>query len=505
MNRARADHVVVLGGGHNGLTAAAMLARSGRKVTLIEARETLGGLAGRFEIAPGYHVPGLYEDTSLVRPWVLQSLQITLERSPRAPIVLCDASDAGREIVLSPDDPDGLSGDVDPADKTAWAAFRGFIEELRPVLGPIFDRAPLSSADSLWTLARTALSVRRLGKSTMMELVRVMPMCVADLLRDTFSDEHLRAGLSYGALEGCFTGPWSAHTALNLLLREVLSADALDGGGAALVAALEAKCNQHRVVFRTGARATEIVVDRDGVSGVRLSDGELVEAHDVLSTLDPKVTFLELIRPQWLPLEVADAARVYRMRGSTAVLVLALSGPLVTRGGREVRALRTLATLDQVEQAFDAVKYRSYAERPALSLTVPDGADLAPAGHRVAMVRVNSAAYDLEGGWTDEARAGLQDVVLTQLSRCIPDLRDRIVASQLLTPPDIASRYGISGGHLLHGEHAPDQLLSFRPSLSTGRYATPIHGLYIGGGASHPGGGLLASPGALASRAVRAD
>lgn len=511
----RGDHILVLGGGHNGLAAAAMLGKSGRKVTVLEARDALGGLSASHEWHPGFRVPGFYEDTSLVRPWVLESLDIKLARRPRATLVLPKRGSAEGEIRISPDAKDGLAGAVTQADKTAWADFRAQIDAITPALLGLLDRAPLSSEDSLWTLGRAAWSVRKLGKKTMMDLVRVAPMCVADFLRDIFpgehrsglaspSAEHLRAGLSYGALEGAFTGPWSAHTALLLLLREVLSAGRIEGGAPALVAALEAAARRHDVTLRTNAKVARILVGPDGVRGVRLASGEEISADTVLSTLDPKSTFAELIGPPWLPLEVADGARVYRMRGATAVVLLGLNGPLVTNAGTLVETLRTGETLDEVEKAFDAAKYRRFALAPALSVTVPSMSDasLAPAGQHVAVVRVHAAAYDLEGGWTESAQAACLEATLGQLASYCPRLREQVVAMQLVSPVELEARFGLHGGHLLHGEMAPDQLLSFRPSLATGRYATPIAGLFIGGGASHPGGGLTAGPGALAARAV---
>lgn len=500
----KTDNVIVIGGGHNGLAAAAMLGKSGRQVTVLEARDHVGGLAAAFELAPGYTIPGLYEDTSLVRPWVLESLDVKVSRKPRATMVFARNGTPDGELRLDVDAANGLSGAATTADKTAWSDFRSSMDGLKPALLGLLDRAPISSEDSIWTLGRAAWSVRKLGKKTMMDLVRVAPMAVADFLRDVFPSEHLRAGLSYGALEGAFTGPWSAHTALLLILREVMSGGRIEGGGPALIAALEAAAKRQNVAIRTGTKVDRILVGADGVRGVRLASGEELAAKTVLSTLDPKVTFQRMIGPPWLPLDLADGARVFRMRGATAIALLALNGPLTTHAGTAVETLRTGETLDEVERAFDAAKYRRFAQQPALSVTVPSMSDpsLAPAGHHVAVVRVHAASYDLEGGWTSSAKAACLEATLAQLSGVCPNVRERVVAMDLLSPVDIEARFGVTGGHLTYGEHAPDQLLSFRPSLSTGRYATPIAGLFIGGGASHPGGGLTAGPGALAAKAV---
>jgi phytoene dehydrogenase-like protein len=192
------------------------------------------------------------------------------------------------------------------------------------------------------------------------------------------------------------------------------------------------------------------------------------------------------------------------MRGTTGIVLLALNGPLTTVSGAEVKSLRTGKTLDAVERGFDAAKYRQVADKPALwvetyGVSGPTGAG---PGHRVAVVRATALPYDVEGGWTEERRAVALARVVESLAEVCPGVTERLVASRLLTPLDIELEYGISGGHLLHGELAPDQLLSFRPGIEVGRYTTPIAGLFLGGGATHPGLGLTGSAGMLAAKAM---
>ncbi len=516
--------IVVIGGGLNGLTAAAMLARQGKRVTLVEARPSFGGLAAGMEFHPGYRAPGLLLDASRVRPWVVESLGLQLARVARPELVLASGEGGPEEIRVREGVADGLAGAVTAADREGYAGLVAFAQKVRPVVTRIMDRAPLSVRDSLWSLLKTGWAVRRLGGEAMTELMRVAPMAVADWMRDRLETERLRAGLAIGALEGAFTGPWSAHTAVHGLLREALAGDEVVGGPAALATALEAAARAAGVELRSGTRVTRIVCggrEADGgVTGVEVRGGdgvggdwgdgvgEVIPTRTVLSTLDPKKTFAALIGPPAVPLALGDAARFYRMRGATGVVWLALSGPLETRAGTTVAALRTGDTLDEVERAWDAAKYRAMAERPVLDVRVPSVADpsLAPpggAGGAVVQVHAHAAAFDIAGGWTDEARALFGARVVEALGRVCPTAPARIVGLRVWSPADIAAEFGVSQGHLWHGEHAPDQLVSFRPAIAAGRYATSIPGLYLGGGSTHPGGGAHLGNGALAALAMK--
>jgi len=501
--------VVIIGGGPNGLTAATLLARGGCEVHLFEARERFGGMAAPEVFHPGYTAPGLLDDTSGVRPWVLEALGLaqTLRRGPAAPRWV---PSPGGGLTIAPE---GLSGDVSEGDRAGWRAYRGLIEAARPVIERVMDQPALGVRDSLWSLAKTGWAVRRLGPATMHEVLRVLPMCVADWMRDTFESEPLSAALALGGLTGAYTGPWSAHTAANLLVREALANKPIEGGNPALIAALEGAARGAGANLNPGARVAGIMrrvdrapLDAERAVGVVLADGREIAADAVLSTLDPKRTFLELYDPRTLPLRLLTDVRRYRMRGTTFKVHLALSGPLETASGDTPEALCVGGSLDAVERAWDAAKYRRFAESPALEVRVASRAvgGLCPEGHAVVSILGHAAAFDREGGWTDEARAALGEAALAALATACPGVRDRLVAIEVLSPRDVEARYGVSGGHILHGEHAPDQLLFLRPTLDTSRYSTPVEGLFLGGGAAHPGGGLTLAPGALAARAILA-
>lgn len=498
--------IIIIGGGPNGLAAAGVLAKAGRDVLLLEAREVLGGMAAREVFREGYAAPGLHHDTAVLRPHVVDALRLEdfgLAFHERPARVRAVRSGGGGIDIVG----DRLEGDVSDRVHEQYAAFRAFIAKVRPVIARVMDAPPLSPSMSLWSALKTGWALRRLGPATMMELLRTAPMAVADWMRDSFDDDRFGASLALAGLVGASTGPWSAHTAATLLVRECLASRPVVGGPAAITDALAKAAESHGAVLRRGARVARVDTRNGKVAGVTLEGGDSLPAEVVLSTLDPRRTFLELVARGQLPLALTDAAARYRMRGTTAKVHLALSGPLEDAAGEAVEALTTGDDLNAVERAYDAAKYRRFATEPALDVTVPSVADpsLCPPGHAVVSILAHAAAHDLEGGWTPAQRDALGDAVIATLARSCPTVRDRIVDAEVLTPADIEARYGVSGGHILHGEHAPDQLLFMRPSVYAGSYATPLPGLFIGGGASHPGGGLTCGPGALAARAVIGD
>ncbi len=244
------------------------------------------------------------------------------------------------------------------------------------------------------------------------------------------------------------------------------------------------------------------------MAGVRLASGEKVAARRVAASCDPKQLFLRLVPPAARSRGLTRDVLAFRSRGSSARVDLALSGypDFLGRPGGRFGAVRIGETLDDLERAADAVKYRRFSARPLLEIRVPtiDDPSLAPAGHHVFSILVHFAAHDLDGGWSDEARAEVGRAVVGRLSEYAPDAAGLEVGRRILTPGDLAARYGLTGGHLYHGEHALDQLL-VRPVPDCARYAAPIAGLFLCGSGSHPGGGLTCAPGALAARGILAS
>jgi phytoene dehydrogenase-like protein len=508
------SRAIVIGAGHNGLVAGLRLARAGRKVTIVERRAEVGGLCAASEVHPGYTVPGLLHDTTGVRRDVVDSLGLArfgLEFESDAPSVLAAHSEH-KGVVLhaearrSRDELETLhKGDGD-----GYIAWRGFLSRIRGfVSGVLSTKPPLMKPDSiaeLWSLGKTGIGLRRLGKPDMLELMRVAPMCAADWLQEFFGDPLPAAALAAPAAIGASLGPWSAGTAASLLLYESVRGAEVKGGPAALTRSLQKAFEAAGGVIALGCGVTRIRLDRGAVSGVELEGGEFIEAPLVVASCDPKHALLDLVEPGSLPLDVEEQVASIRVRGSTAKVNLALDGQIQFRGRVGERHARAAVAdhLDEIERAFDAAKYRGCSARPHLEVSVPSvqDASLAPAGKDVVSILAHAAPYNLEGGWSREASERFGDVVVEVLERVAPGTRARIIAREVLGPADLEDRYGLTGGHIHHGEHALDQLLFMRPTPKLARYTTPIEGLYLGGSGSHPSGGVTCQPGALAAEAI---
>jgi phytoene dehydrogenase-like protein len=373
------------------------------------------------------------------------------------------------------------------------------LSRIAPFTRSLFDNGPptlTGSAASIWPLASRGLALRLLGRVTMLELLRVGPMCLADWLNESFESDLLKVTLAAPALAGTRAGPWSPGTAANLLRLEALAGNTVEGGAPALIDALENAAAQRGVEIRLGSEVSRIRTAAGVVEGVELAGGAQIDAPVVLSSCDPKRTFLHLLGATAISPKLGHQIDKLRSSGTTAKVDLALREPLrfACRPDLEIEhAGLGCSTIDDLERAFDGVKYRQCSGAPLLDVHVP-----AP---NVASILVHFAPHDLEGGWTDSRREKLGDLVISTLARYAPGVETIIEARNVLTPPDIEERYGVTGGHIHHIEHALDQMIT-RPAPSCARYATPIEGLYLCGSGSHPGGGLTGGPGALCAAAV---
>jgi phytoene dehydrogenase-like protein len=419
----------------------------------------------------------------------------------------------GKALVLSADTEKACAeiAEFSKKDADAYREYRAFIGKISGFVQSLLNEQPpdLSALGpkQLWPLAKKALALKRLGKETMMEFLKVAPMSVADFLNERFETQFLKAGICAPALHGSLTGPWSSYTTLNLLMWECTANDNVAGGPQALVSALEKAAREAGVEIRVSTEVDKITLDGNRkVSGVRLKSGEEIAARSVASSATPKITFYDLLLPNQISYELEHSVRNYRARGTTAKVNLAISKPLKFNGQEGVEYARTGNSFDEMEKAFDHVKYRRFSEEPVLDIHVPSLQDaaLAPSGHAVLSIVVHFAPYQLDEGWSDATKAKLLKNVMNTLAKYAPEIESTVVGSEVLSPLDLETRYSLTSGHIYHGEPAIDQMIT-RPFPLCARYKTPVNGLYLCGSGTHPGGGVTGMPGYLGAKMILSD
>jgi phytoene dehydrogenase-like protein len=521
-----ARDIVIIGAGHNSLVAAFYLAKAGRKPLVLEARPIVGGSAVTEEFHPGFRCSTLVHACGPLRPGVLRDMG--LDKSVAwlrpDPCVFAPTPD-GRALVLHHDAKKSAESIAafSRCDAERYVEFSGVLARMGEAIARLLDVTPPDIDDpsfgDLFDLFKTGREFRSLGRKDMFRLLRYGPMAVADLVAEWFETELLRATIAARGIFGTAMGPWSAGSSATLLLRaasDVHPAGTLvvpRGGTGALTQAMAEAARKAGAEIRTSAPVAKIMVQDGKVSGVVLANGEEIAAKAVVSGADPKRTLLGLIDPVHLEPTFTLRVRNYRCSGTIAKVNLALDGlPRFAALNGDARA--TLAgrihigpEIDYLERAFDASKYGEFSAQPYLETVIPTLADpaLAPEGKHVVSIFAQFAPYRLRAGDWNGQRDALGDAVVNTLAAYAPDLPGRILARQVLTPLDLEETFGLTGGHLFHGELALDQLFTMRPVLDWARYRTPVAGLYLCGSGTHPGTGLTGASGANAAREILRD
>lgn len=512
---------IVIGGGINGLTCAAHLAKNGVRTLLLEQRASVGGCAAQSELAPGFTVPTLAHATGPLRSDVVEELQLYIHRLSFSdtPIEMTALSPDGRAIAIWGDahrTARAMRGSsIKDADR--WPAFQSSLQKIGALIGGLFMNAPPSvdqpTSRDVFSLMQTLGTFRSLPKADQWRLLRWGPMAAADLVSESIDDELLRAAVAADGIFGAMLGPWSAGSGLQLLLTAANRALAwpagrtVAGGPIAVARALERACERHGVEIRTAAAVDRIDIKDDRAAGVTLAGGTHIESRAVVSAVDPKRTFLGLCDAEHLPPEFLWRIKHYRMRGTLAKVNLALSAlPNFNGASRDMLAgrVRLAPDIDYLERAFDHAKYGRFSPQPWIELTIPSLVDpsLAPAGAHVLSAYAQFAPYTLRDADWDSSRTALGDAVIDTLSNYAPGIKSLIVAAETLTPLDLERGWGLTGGHIFHGELSLDQFFTMRPLLGFGNYATPLRNLYLCGNGSHPGTGMTGGSGINAAREI---
>jgi len=500
---------IVVGGGHNGLVCSALLARSGKRVLLLEANEQVGGAAITREFADGYSVSACAHLLYQLQPGVRKDLKL----DPKL------ASDNMTTIALDIDGEhvriagDSVTGAQD-GDAESYRAFHKrmtrFADLLRTYLNKTPPRLGTKNFKDLATLAKLGFDIRRLGKTEMQEFLRLIGMNIHDEVTERFSCPALKGAISLDAVLGTHLGPRSPNTIMTYLYRLAGNHGRVAspaGGMGAVSNELAQAARGAGVTIRTGMPVKRIVVDNGRVTGVETESGECFDSLTVVSNVDPKRTIMELVGARHVEARFTHRVEHLRARGNAAKLHLALDGlPAIAGLSKKDFAERIVIAPDEhyVERAFNPAKYGESSPEPVIEMTFPSFRDesLAPTGKHVMSAVVQYAPYELKGGWTDAARQEFEAATIRVIERYAPDIAQRITASELLTPADIETEFHITGGHWHHAELTLDQFLFVRPVAGAAQYRMPLDGLYLCGAGAHPGGGVSGAAGRNAAREI---
>jgi phytoene dehydrogenase-like protein len=526
---AEARDVIIVGGGHNGLVAAFYLAKAGFKPLVLERRAQVGGAAITEEFHPGFRCSTLTHNTGPLRADIVRDMQleqhglkltipevntVSLLLDGRALVLYSDARKSAQEIAQ-----------WSQKDAASYADFGTALGKIGKVIGEALALTPPNidnpSNGDLWGMLKTGRSIRNLGKKDLYRVLRWGPMAAADLVAEFFDTEPLRATVAARGIFGTFLGPWSAGSALVLMLRAAAdsspnpspagSVQYAAGGVGAITLAMAAAAKQAGAEIRTGADIAEIRVQDGVATGVALTTGEEISARAVVSNADPKRTLMRLVDPSHLSPDFIQKIKNYRCLGTVAKINLALSAlpeftALKTKGNGHLLTGRIQISpeIDYLERAFDESKYGDFSRHPYIEITFPSLSDpsLVPVGQHVMSIYMQYAPYKLKNSDWESQRTALGESVVKTIAQYAPNLPQTILRHQIITPKDLEETYGLTGGHIFHGELALDQFFTMRPLLDWARYTTPIKHLYLCGSGTHPGTGLTGGSGANAAREI---
>ena len=517
---------IILGGGHNGLVAAFYLAKTGFKPLILERRPMVGGCAITEEFHPGFRCSRLSHGAGPIRSDIVRDMDLVKHglRAFSPAIRALSLSSCGRPLVLHGDIAKSQQEIAKFSQKDAanYGEFAKSLARIGEVIDLLLAMTPPDLDDpasgSMWELLKTGRKLRGLGEKDLYRLLRWGPMAVADLVAEWFETELLRGTIAAQGIFGTFLGPWSAGSAATYLLRTAADGNPAGpafyvvGGVGALTAAMTAAVTEAGAEIRTSCEVVGIRVKDGTATGVVLANGDEIEAHTVISNADPKRTLLGLVEPQHLEPSFLQKLQHFRMNGTVAKVNLALSGlPKFFGVDGDANLLsgriQISPEIDYLERAFDASKYGEFSKHPYIEATIPTLSDssLAPQGKHVMSIYMQYAPYKLRDADWGSQREALGDAVVRTLAEYAPELPGLIEAREVITPKDLEQTYGLTGGHIFHGELALDQLFTMRPLLNWAQYRTPVQNLYLCGSGTHPGIGLTGGSGANAAREILKD
>jgi phytoene dehydrogenase-like protein len=525
MSTDRYDAIVV-GGGHNGLVNGAYLARAGLRTLILERRPMVGGAAITEELRSGFWFTTFSYALSLLRPQIIQELELT--RHGFLPLLMPTRfapGEDGEYLLFNRDHDETLReiARISPHDADGYEQYGHDLDRVCQAIKPLLDSVPpdifSDDPEELVSLAALGSRLRGLDKRTLHNAVRLLTGSAADFLDDYFESPLLKGYLASSSIIGSMVGPRSQGSGLVLLFHSLGEHDGEfgtwafhKGGNGGFTQVLARAAESFGAEIRTEAHV-EAILTRDGeATGVALADGTEIGADVVVSALDPRRTFLELIDPRELPDDLVEDIRRLKFRGVSSKVNFALDAlpahpelgarPDLYRGFMNIGP-----SIDYLEHAFDDAKYGSYSERPYIDCAIQStiDPDMAPPGKHVLSCFVQYTPYELRESDWDTEREPMADRVQATLERHFPGFGDLVLQREVQTPLDIERTVGLSEGNIFAGEFLAPQMFFFRPAPGWSQYRTPIAGYYQCGSGTHPGGCVMGAPGRLAAGQILKD
>lgn len=518
---------IVIGAGHNGLTNAAYLAKAGLDVLVLEKNSYIGGAAVSRELYTDWKYSNCSYVCSLLRPEIIRDLQLPRHGLQVIPygggITFCENGDH----FGSYSDHERLYREIarhSIRDANAHDRYEADVMKQTRLIRPFLMRTPpdptsLKSRD-LKELARLAKAFSEPGEEGLADTLKFWTMSIGDFLDEYFETDVLKAHMAGSGIIGTALGVYSPGTAYVLLHHYMGDVDGSVGawgfarGGMGSVSdALASSLQSFGGEIKCDAEVAQIIVKKGKAAGVALANGDEIYADTVVSNLDPKRTFLKIMDAGDLPADVVQKAKNFKIRGSSGKLNIALDG-LPTFNGIDKNSplmlgdMHFIDSLTRMERAYDDWKNETWSKDPYVDMLIPTQVDptMAPPGKHMMTVFVQYAPPRINGGeWTDEDRDAFGKTVIDQISQYSPDFKDLILHCEVRTPREIEDEVGLTEGNIFMGELTFDQLLFNRPFPGYAQYRGPVKGMYMCSSGTHPGGGVMAAPGANAAREILFD
>ncbi len=518
---------IVIGGGHNGLTTAAYLARAGKKVVVLERRYVLGGAAVTEEVFPGFKFSVCSYVVSLLRPEIIRDLDLPRHGLEILPLDGTFTPLPNGDYLWRVNDHGKTQREIarhSKLDAEAYDEFGKAMQAMCRFVKPILSMVPPDPATlnprELMKLVFIGRRFQGMTSEDKYNQVQLMTMSAIDFLDQWFETDALKATMSASGIIGTFLGVRSPGTAYVLLHHYMGEIDGAfrswgfaRGGTGAISNAIADAARAAGAEIRTEAPIARIIIKSGRAKGVVLANGDEIYANIVSSSVDPRVTFTKLIEPGTLREDFLEEVRRYKFRGSSGKVNLALdalpSFKCLPGPGAHLRgAISISPSVEYMEKAYDDAKYGDFSRRPYIDMVIPTLTDpsLAPPGKHILSCFVQYAPYKLRPGlnW-DEQKEAFGDNVINTIAEYAPNIKDIILHRQVITPLDLEREFGLSEGNIFQGELSLEQLFFLRPVPGWAQFRTPIKNLYMCGSATHPGGGIMGAPGRLAALEILKD